>query len=101
MFHFIFNSQLDKKVLYFSCFSRIRTNETSSIYTALIDYARLHDRIALILKKKQPSKTLYQPAEPVWIMTGTSLARVRHFLIILNFLFHFLFFFIPLSSQKS
>lgn len=25
-------------------------------------------------------------------MTGTSLARVRHFLIILNFLFHFLFF---------
>lgn len=26
-------------------------------------------------------------------MTGTSLARVRHFLIILNFLFHFLFFY--------
>lgn len=26
-------------------------------------------------------------------MTGTSLARVRHFLITLNFLFHFLFFF--------
>lgn len=26
-------------------------------------------------------------------MTGTSLARVRHFLIILNFLFQFLFFY--------
>ena len=26
-------------------------------------------------------------------MPGTSLARVRHFLVILNFLFHFLFFF--------